>query len=266
MDERTAQQTFDQPKAPATRWRFGLVMFVALSQSPIGFEARTTASETGRIGGTIAKPALATAVTAIDRTSGKTDKKYPGKLDAQTGRFVIEGLPLGATYDVVIDVTGARLEGINLKVSPSDFEEEQPLTKEDIAALKAQAVALNKFEDHIEVLAVTGNTQHAAVVLNKLRTKPFYESKPGEVIWRLELWHFERPEETWVKDQEELFLVFYRERIQKSVYDKKSITLDPALGGHKLMGKMASVDLGLIKLPSTEPGIRLRQSKREDQP
>jgi hypothetical protein len=229
-------------------------------------EPRIAAGETGSIRGTVDKPGLVTAVTVIDRTSSKTDKKYPGKLDAQTGRFAIDGLPLGATYDVVIDAAGARLEGINLKVRPSDFEEEQPLTAEDIAALKTQAIALNKFEDSIEVLAVTGNAQHAAVVLNKLRTKPFYESKPGEVIWRLELWHFERPEETWVKDQDELFLVFYRERIQKSIYDKKSLTLDPALGGHKLTGKTASLDLGVIKLPSREPGIRLRQSKREDRP
>ena len=33
-------------------------------------------------------------------------------------------------------------------------------------------------------MTITGNIQHAAVILNKLRTKPFYESKPGEVIWR----------------------------------------------------------------------------------
>src|SRR5262245_39645972 len=154
MDRRAAQQTFHQPKAPAMgpRWRFGLVMLVALWQSLIGLDAPTTASETGSIRGAIDKPGLVTAVTAIDRTSGNTDKKYPARLDAQTGRFAIDGLPLGATYDVVIDVAGARLEGIDLKVRPSDFEEEQPLTTEDIAAIKAQAIALNKFEDHIEVL------------------------------------------------------------------------------------------------------------------
>ena len=28
-----------------------------------------------------------------------------------------------------------------------------------------------------------------AVVVNKLRTRPFHASKPGEVTWRLELWH-----------------------------------------------------------------------------
>src|SRR5437899_1097014 len=140
MDRRAAQQTFNQPEAPAggARWGFGLVMFSTFCLLAAGLEARTTASETGSIRGTIDKPGLATGVTAIDRTSGKTDRKYLGTLDAQTGRFLIEGLPLGATYDVVIDLAGARLEGINLKVPPSDFEEEQPLTKEDAAVLKTQ--------------------------------------------------------------------------------------------------------------------------------
>ena len=218
------------------------------------------ADPTGTINGTIDKPDTVKTVLAINRTN---DKKYPGKLDAKTGQFTIDGLPLNTAYDCVIDFGKARWEGINLKVPRSDFEEEQPLPKGDIETIKTTARSLNKFEDQIEVMTVTGNIQHVAVLLNKLRTKPFYESKPGEVIWRLELWHFEKPDETWIKSQDELFLVLYRERLQKTVYDQKSLTLDPALGGLKPTTEQGKVDLGKMQLPGTEPGIRLRPVKTE---
>jgi hypothetical protein len=229
----------------------------------IGFAARTaTAADTGVITGVIDKPEQVKAVTAVDRSN---DKKFPGKIDAKTGKFTIDDLPLPATYDCIVDFGSARLEGVNLKVPRSDYEEEQPLKKEDIDHLKETAKELNVFEDMVEVMTVTGNIQHAAVLLNKLRTKPFYESKPGEVIWRLELWHFERPEETWVKVQDDLFLVLYRERLQKADYEKKSLTLDPALGGVKLTAKQMQADLGTVKLPAADKGIRLRTPPAEKQ-
>jgi hypothetical protein len=215
----------------------------------------------GRLTGRVAKPRQVTAVFAKDRTSNEKDKIYPGKIDKKTGKFVVAGLPLDAVYDLVIDYGGARLEGVDLKVPRSEYEEEQPLTKDDVAALKKAVLAQTKFEDKIEFLTISGNIQHAAVLLNKLRTKPFYESKPGEVIWRLELYHFERPDETWVKDQEELSIVFYRERLQKKVFDKKTVTFDALLGGHKLTAEKPALDLGTVKLPPVKAGIRFRGEK-----
>src|SRR5262249_52220328 len=118
---------------------------------------------------------------------------------------------------------------------------------------------LNKFENQVEVMTIRGNIQHAAVLLNKLRTEPFINSNPGEVIWRLELWRFEKPDETWIKVQDELFTVLYRERLQKSAFDKRSLTLDPALGGIKRSDKTTKVDLGKVTLPDKKQGIRLRK-------
>ena len=218
-------------------------------------------AETGAIHGSVDKARDATAIVAINRGD---DKKYPGTIDAKMGKFIIKDLPLGATYDCILDAGPVRLEGVNLKVPHSDYEEEQPLTKEDIETIKKTALSLNKFENEIEVMTVSGNIQHAAVVLNKKRTTPFYESKPDEMIWRLELWHFEKPDETWIKVQEEFAIVFYRQRLQKSDFAKKALTLDPALGGIKLDSKQKNVELGTIVLPSKEPGIRLRTEKSKD--
>src|SRR5437867_11284476 len=86
------------------------------------------AGDTGTITGTLSTPTIVTAITAVTRA---TDKKFPSKLDAKSGRFTLSGLPLSARYDLQIDFAAARLEGISLKVPRSDYEEEQPLSKED---------------------------------------------------------------------------------------------------------------------------------------
>jgi hypothetical protein len=234
-------------------------LFSLLAVLALVLPAPARDADKGTITGTLSSAKGVTAVSAIDR-SGETDRKFAGTVDAKTGRFTIRNLPAKCTYDVIIDVGPVRLQGVNLKVKPSDFEEEQPLTRADIAEITKIARALNKFENEVDVMIVAGNCQYAAVLLNKRRTTPFYESKPGEMIWRLELWHFERPEEQWVKDQDELGIVFYRERLQKSAFARKALTLDPALGGIKLTRR--TVDLGKVVLPGPRPGIHLRPEKK----
>ena len=59
-------------------------------------------------------------------------------------------------------------------------------------------------------------------------------------------------------------LVLHRERLQKADFDKKALTLDPALGGIRLSEKQANVELGKVVLPSKERGIRLRTRTRQD--
>jgi len=216
------------------------------------------AAETGTITGTLDKPAGVTAVTAIDRT-GETDVKHKGTIDAKTGKFTFDKLPLGKKYCLLIEAGNVKLEGTDLTVPPSDFEEEQPLTKEDVAAIKKICLALNKFENEINILTVRGNCQHAVVILDKRRTTPFYESKPNEMIWRLEVWKFEKPDEDWLKSQEELAQMYYRQRLMKDDFAKKAHTLDPALGGIALTAKKKSVDLGKVMMPDGKAGIHLRK-------
>ena len=237
-------------------------LFVLASSLLPGPQAQAIDADSARgsISGRLKDPKSAKSIVAVNRT---TRKKFPGKINQTTGRFTIDGLPLNATYDCIIDFQKARLEGVNLKVPRSDYEEEQPLSKEDIETIRGKVRRMNKFEDVVEIKTIQGNIQHAAILINKLRTKPFFGSKPGEVIWRAELWHFERPEETWLKVQDELFIVLYRERINKSEYAKKSLTFDPALGGVTLTVKQPRIDLKTVQPPLAKPGVHLREKKTE---
>jgi hypothetical protein len=233
-----------------------------------------TANPTGELRG---QAVGATAIQAIERMSGQ---RYPAKL-ADDGTFTIAMLPLTRTttteegdpaeaearYDLVVDYPGVRLEGVNLHVRRSDFEEEQPMPeggRERVVEIMKQ---LSKFEDTFQVLAVDGNIQHAVVFVSKLRTRPFYESKPGEVIWRTEVWRFERlrpeePEDPWIKSPDALGVLHYRERLQKADFEKKSLVFDPALGGLLLTKTQPIVDVGTITPSEAKPGIRLRDARQ----
>lgn len=207
----------------------------------------------GAITGRLGEGADANAVAAIDR---RAQQRYTGILE-RDGTFRVTGLRVGACYDLAVDYQQARLEGVDLRVPPSDYEQEQPLTDEDRQELRERMQRLNRFEDVLEFLAIEGNVQHAAVLVNKLRTRPFFGSKPGEVIWRAEIWHFTRPEDHWVKTSDELFVVLYRKRFSRQDYDQQTITFDPRLGGLCLTAEMPVIDLGTIVLPAPRPGIRL---------
>jgi hypothetical protein len=195
--------------------------------------------------------------------------EFPGTIDAKSGEFTIPKIPLSKQVDVIIDYGKARLEGVNLRVTKTDYvTEEPPFTKADEDKLKKTMKQLNKFEDVIEFMAINGNCQHAAVLVNKLRTQAFVNSNPGECIWRLEMWYFEREnlEDAWIKEQDVLFIVHYRQRLQKVDYDKKSIMLDPRLGGWELTAKDPIVKLGEINLPEEKTGIRIRNAPVNPEP
>src|SRR5262245_33158184 len=116
----------------------------------LGLLLLAPAAETGSVSGTIADAKGVTSVKAVDRSAEK-DKVYTGKVDTKTGKFIIAGLPLSKPYDLIIDAGTSRLEGVNLKVPRSDFEEEMPLTKDDTKQIEKISKMLNKFENEIDI-------------------------------------------------------------------------------------------------------------------
>ena len=232
--------------------------------------AEVAVAVTGRITGVVDKPDQVTAVYVIDRRNTSVGqlavRKYRAQLDRKSGRFTVGKLPLGIRYDCVIQFGTALLEGVDLSVKPAMFEDDfgtpvevkDPLTDEDRQTITELIGGQSKFMDRVDVLAMRGNPLYAAVLVNKVRTTPFYASAPGEALWRTELWHFERPEEIWLKSQDELFIVLHRERLPYRAYKEKSITFDSTLGGLLPTEDHPMVDLGSIQLPAAKPGVRFQ--------
>jgi len=94
------------------------------------------AADTGSVVGTVEKPDAVKAVAAVLRDDPPVT--YSGKLDPKTGQFTVPGLPLDQSYDLLIELSsGARLEGVNLKVKPTDFKDgDPPLVKAEEEKLK----------------------------------------------------------------------------------------------------------------------------------
>src|SRR5688572_3407641 len=76
-----------RPEGPAVNSpvRQGRALAVALTLLAVTSPLR--AADTGTIRGTIDKPANVKSVTAINR---ENDKKFPAKIDAKSGDFVVE--------------------------------------------------------------------------------------------------------------------------------------------------------------------------------
>ena len=223
----------------------------------------------GTISGKLDKPDQVLKIFAIDRTQLDRNLEKAARIIVEEGKVSPDGtfsIPVqsGKRYDVIVDYRdGSRLEGVNLNVKRSDFiEEDPPLSKLQAEKIRKIIALLNKFENEIEVMSLTGNAQHAVALLNKRRTTPFINSIPGEIIWRLEVWRFEKPEDGdyWLKDPEELFVIYYRERLPRAKYDAKMIMLDAKLGGLSVSEKSPKVDLGPIAMPEAKTGIRLRNA------
>jgi hypothetical protein len=79
----------------------------------------------------------------------------------------------------------------------------------------------------------------------------------------LELWHYERPEETWFKSQDELSIVLHRERLERSRYDEKCLILDPHMGGLVPTEEAPEIKLGKIVIPENKPGINVRNCEEK---
>jgi hypothetical protein len=63
-----------------------------------------------------------------------------------------------------------------------------------------------------------------------LRTRPFHDSKPGEVIWRVELWYFAKWYGGWAR-QPNREVVLHRRRMPGRELPQSQRTFTERLGG-----------------------------------
>ncbi len=190
---------------------------------------------------------------------GMYGRPHQGRADG--ARIVIEDLPVPGKYDLKLEMaSGAVIAGWDASVPESDYVGDPPLeaaSKQKIFKKLADK-QFSAFSDRMWVLDIQGNIQHAALLVMKLRMRPFVGGayKPGEWVWRIERWHWENPEDhTWVPYQERPYYALIRERLYEKDYRAKRICFARRLGGIALTGEQSAANLGRIKVPSPVAGV-----------
>ena len=185
--------------------------------------------------------------------------RHAGRIDGQ--RVTFDELPVPGRYDLRFETEdGGIVQGWDATVPESDYVGDPPL--EDWARkriLEKQADdQFTAFADRVRVLDMTGNVQHAAVLVAKLRWRPFVGGgyQPGEWVWRVERWRWSDPnEQTWVPYADRPFYALVRERLHEKDYRKKAVVYARHLGGLVLTGEAARRDLGTLKVPAPGGGV-----------
>lgn len=203
-------------------------------------------------------PRQITTSTGEAKDIGMYGKAYAGRLEGRT--LIVEDLPAGR-YDLrLVTGDGRIIEGWDADVPPSDYVEHWPLEDEDRAAIRKKLAHRNfsEFSDDMRVLDMRGNVQNAAVLVAKVRTRPFVGGgyKPGEWVYRVDRFRWEDPEEhTWVPARDRPFYALVRQRLYQRDYRKKSHVFAAHLGGIAIDAERAKVDLGPVVVPAPRVGV-----------
>ena len=186
----------------------------------------------------------------------------PRSIKLTGNELVVEDLAVPGRYDLRFKMaSGCVVEGWDGHVPESDYVEEQPLGKESKLTILKKMAKIEKrhFADKVIVLDIQGNIQNAAIIVAKLRTRPFVGGayKKGEWVWRVERWQWEFPEEdTWVPYQERPYYALVRKRLYKKDYQALCTTYARHLGGIVLTDEQPEATMGVLKIPRLKPGTR----------
>jgi hypothetical protein len=202
-----------------------------------------------------------TLTTSKGRTKdiGIYGKPYPGSLEGD--RLTVDNLPLPGTFDLqLITADGAIIEGWDAAVPRSDYVEPYPIEKDDIRTIRKKLAdeQFSAFSDDMRVLDIVGNVQHAAVLVMRVRTRPFVGGgyKRGEWVWRVDRFRWDDPHEhTWVPNRERPFYALHRERLYEKQFRAKSHVFARHLGGVRLDADAKRVDLGAVAVPEPAGGV-----------
>jgi hypothetical protein len=184
----------------------------------------------------------------------------PQKGKVVGNEIVVEDLPVPGRYDLKIETaSGGVVAGWDATVPQSDYEGDPPLEEASRRKIlkKLGDPDFSSFADRMVVLDIQGNIQNAAVLVMKLRMRPFVGGnyKPGEWVWRVERWQWENPDEhTWVPFRKRPFYALIRERLRREQYRAKRVIFSRQLGGITLTQGRKRISLGKVKVPRPTAG------------
>ncbi|HUT56762.1 MAG TPA: hypothetical protein VNA25_02680 [Phycisphaerae bacterium] len=234
----------------------------------------------GNVSGVITPPEKVSRVKAVSRT---TRKVYPAAaFDAKTGKFLFRGLPGDATYDVSVTTTDGRtIEGIDLSAADSRLASlaekrrrqlgmpparTHKFDGDDANALLEYVRDMEDFMDIRRALYVQGHGKYATVLVEMIRTAKFYAAKSSEMIWRIELWHFQYSYGGWERiPNTERVLQRLRlpqaewRKIHVEYYPQLSVYVDPVGFAKSVAFKLPDKpDASRGRPPNTDPELKTK--------
>jgi len=240
-----------------------LILGVCVGLAATGSTTRPAPKPTTRPGkgftitGVLTPPARVKQVRLIDRQDpvnfpAKQVRVFTAVFDRKTGRFLAEGLPRGF-YDLMIETTAGRIDGINLRDTPDPFDlaptpsKGGPLTKKDLQWVTTFVKTMKMFENKRRLLYVSGDSERAKAFVEKIRDeKTTLPSKEPQVFWRVEIWQFRKMYGGWRRQS---WQVVYRRRMPLRAFRRLNWSFEPALGG-LASAPGYTTDIGRFEIPA----------------
>ena len=162
------------------------------------------------ISGKVTNPKKCSGVQVLLRKGSGFNKPYapkvfPAKYSAATGAFRAENLPEGR-YDLRLLVPGGWVDTVDMRLE--EAEGGDPFNEEDEKAIREFIANYpQSFADIFRPIFMRGNARCAKVLVEKIRARGFHSGKGGEIIWRVEVWAFEKHTGAWVRGRRSMEVV-----------------------------------------------------------
>jgi len=142
--------------------------------------------------GRIEPPGETVSIIAFCRDEGK---KYEGRVDKETGEYVIDGLPEGI-YDLILRTKKCFFEGIRFALNGK-------LTLEDRKEIEGRIKSVELFFNRKKILRISGDGNYADALVEQVRNLEYYlnptgERVSGKMVRRVEFWRFKKSGLCWV--------------------------------------------------------------------
>lgn len=200
-----------------------------------------------------------TTQSGEEKDIGLEATRHAGRVEAEAVHF--EALPVPGRYDLRLETaSGGILQGWDASVPPSDYVGDPPLEASAIRKIlaKQRDEQFSAFYDRVRVLEVRGNIQHAALLVEGLRRRPFTGGgyRPGEWVWRVDRFQWEHVlERNWAPFRQRPFYALVRRRLDAEAYRSIAIAYAAHLGGLALTEARPERALGPFELPEVKRGV-----------
>lgn len=204
-------------------------------------------------------PQILTTSKGVKRDIGMGSRTYPGAVAKGVIRFA--HLPLTGRYDLKLTFdNGAVLAGWDATVPPSAYVGDPPLRPVDRAAIEKKLAndQFTAFSDEVRVLDITGNADHASVLVMKLRKRPTVGGPKGAKPWifRIERWAWYTGDgPTWTPWFKRPFYALTRERIRPQAFRSLRLGYVRSLGGIALARQKPAVRIGPVTIGVIPQGV-----------